>query len=86
MVYMGSIGLGLVWGWLIGFLEGRILRPGLVIVTSTISTLILAAEVYWLAGLRATPTFLIGIGLGLFLHSQWRRELRGRRQTESQHP
>lgn len=85
MAYLGSIGLGLVWGWLIGFLEGRILRPGVVIVASTISTLVLTVEVYWLAGLRATPFFLIGAGVVLFLHSQWRRELRWRRQTESQH-
>jgi hypothetical protein len=85
MAYLGSIGLGLVWGWLIGFLDSPILRPGLVVVASTISTVILTGEVYWFAGLRTTPTFLIAVGLGLFLHSRWRREFRRRCQTVSQH-
>jgi hypothetical protein len=48
MEYMGCIGLGVVWGWLIDFLKARILRPGLVVLTSTISTVILTGEVYWL--------------------------------------
>lgn len=78
MTYLGAIGLGLVWGWLMLSFDERIFGRFVVIVILTLSTLILTVEVYWLANLGTTPFFLGAAGVAAFLHSEWRRELRRR--------
>jgi hypothetical protein len=75
---LGSIGLGLVWGWLMGSLSGRgrrLLLNGLALSTAT---LVFAIEVFLLAGWRALVIFLGAAASALFLRVLWRRELRKR--------
>jgi membrane protein implicated in regulation of membrane protease activity len=75
---LGSIGLGLVWGWLMGSLSSRgrrLLRNGLALSTATF---IFAIEVFLLAGWRAVALFLGAAASALLLHVLWRRELRRR--------
>ena len=75
---LGGIGLGLVWGWLSGKFDSQVDRPYTVWVSLFIATLMLAAEVYWLAGMRGAIYFLFATLASLFFHTQWRKELRGR--------
>jgi hypothetical protein len=70
---LGSIGLGLVWGFLLGKFDSGILRPQLVAGVLLAATTVVTAEVFWLAGLRATPYFLLATLTALFVHAQWRR-------------
>ena len=75
---LGSMGLGLVWGWLMGSLSGRggrLLLNGLALSTAT---LVFAIEVFLLAGWRALALFLVAAASTLLLHVLWRRELRKR--------
>ena len=75
---IGSVGLGLVWGWLIGSLGGRVRRPLLDGLALGAGTLLLAGQVAMLAGLDALPRFFGAVMLALLLHLAWRRELRAR--------
>jgi hypothetical protein len=75
---LGSIGLGLVWGWLMGSFSGRsgrLLRNGLVL---SATTLAFAAEVFLLAGWQAVAFFLGATAFALLSHVLWRRDLRRR--------
>lgn len=75
---LGSMGLGLVWGWLMGSLGGRggrLLLNGLALSTAT---LVFAIEVFLLAGWRALAPFLGAAAFALLLHVLWRRKLRKR--------
>ena len=79
---LGSIGLGLAWGWLIGKLDGRIARPRVVGLSVVGATAAFTGELFWLAGLGAVPYFLGAALVTVFLHTQWRKELR-KRQTQA---
>ena len=75
---IGSSGLGLVWGWLIGnhsVGSRRHLLNGLALGAAT---LLLAAEVILLVDWRALTLFLTATILALVFHIQWRRELHKR--------
>lgn len=75
---MGSVGLGLVWGWLMGSLSGRggrLLRNGLALGAAT---MVFAVEVILLAGWQAVVVFLGATALALLSCVLWRRELRRR--------
>lgn len=75
---LGSAGTGLVWGWLMGRLGGRVrqpLRDGLALGAAT---LFLAGEVLVLVDWQALALFLGATGLALLVHLGWRRELRDR--------
>ena len=74
----GSIGLGLVWGWLLGKFDSRIARPGVVGLSLAGATAAWTGELFWLAGLVAVPYFLCGALVTVFLHTQCRKELRKR--------
>ena len=78
MSYLGSTGLGLVWGWLMFLVNERNFRRPPVALTLLATTVILAAEVYYLANLKAIPFFLAAATVAGFFHSQWKRELRKR--------
>jgi hypothetical protein len=76
LAILGSLGIGLVWGWLAGGMEGRLQHPlrtlpGIALATSAI----LVQIVYWV-GWQGMLYFL-GAGILAFLiHVGWRRELR----------
>ena len=75
---LGSVGFGLVWGWLLGSLGGRVRRPQLVGWATGAATLLAAAVVRWSADRRALWLFLGAAGLSLLFHLGWREELRRR--------
>lgn len=75
---LGSMGTGLVWGWLMGNLAGRgkrTLRNGLALSAATIP---LAISIVLLADWRAMVFFLGAMGLALLFHLGWRQGLRDR--------
>lgn len=75
---LGSAGLGLVWGWLLGSLGGRVRRRQLVGLSASAATLVVSAVVLWLADARALALFLGAATLALLLHLGWRQDLRRR--------
>ena len=75
---LGSIGVGLVWGWLLGGI-GDTARGSLGNVLSVlIATSLLLLEVYWLSSWSGTGISLGALVLSLLLHLGWRRSLRQR--------
>lgn len=75
---LGSIAIGLVWGWLIGRSGDRPRRKILNVLTVSGATLSLAGLVYWFGGWQGTIFFLGSTTLALLLHLGWRRDLRRR--------
>ena len=84
IVVLGAVGLGLVWGWLIGGLEARGRRLLLEGLALGAATLLLAAQVTLLADWPALPHLLGAAGLAALLHRAWRWELRARFGANSQ--
>ena len=74
MTVLGTIGLGLVWGWLAG---AWAVSPRVVIALSA-TTLLAAIEVGLLVGARSVPVYLVAAALALVLRIAWLRELRSR--------
>ncbi len=72
---LGSIGLGLVWGWLIGSFIGHMHRPIRSLVSIFLVTLSIVAQVIlFLDWIRLL--FFLGAALfALFIHVEWRRKL-----------
>jgi hypothetical protein len=85
MAVFGGIGVGLVWGWLIGKLDGKFLRPtsnGLVI---GIITSLLGFEILFLVNMMAIMLFIVATIFALSIHIIWRRSLlKSLRGTTSQ--
>ena len=78
MRLLGSAGLGLVWGWLIGRVSvgvGTFVRNALALSGATV---ILAIKVSLFADWRGMVMFLTAAGSACVLHVYWRRELRRR--------
>jgi hypothetical protein len=75
---LGSAGMGLMWGWLVGIV-GDMSRHGplhrLVLVGAT---LLFALEVLLFTEWQALALFLGATALSWVLHTQWQRELRRR--------
>jgi len=76
--WLGSIGLGAVWGWLAGIVLGRARLSWPHISLLAGATLILLAEVVWLTGWPAmcacsAAALIAGAG-----HLSWMRHLRRR--------
>jgi hypothetical protein len=71
----GSVGLGLMWGWLAGSLVGRVLRPWRTVPAVGLATLVMATPAAWFQG----GTGLLGFGVAALtaglLHLIWMREL-----------
>lgn len=73
---LGSVGLGLVWGWLLGMLGGRRPRPmrnGLIL---GIASLLPAAQLLLLVNWRALALFGGAVAVAFLLHLGWLRRLR----------
>lgn len=72
---LGCTGIGLVWGWWIGNLFGRVTNPILVGLTLFMVSLLLIIEVVVFSGWWDLTFFLGAGGLAFILHIQWRKEL-----------
>lgn len=69
VVIFGAIGVGSVWGWLVGMSVRRLsLWP---VVGVTIATFMLSVELIWLAG-RAVMAFLLAVALAWLVQGCWR--------------
>lgn len=82
---LGSIGIGMVWGWLLGSLEGRVRQHQLVGWATSLATLLASTVVFLFTDKRGLWFFLGATALSLLLHLAWRQELR-RRFGESPKP
>lgn len=78
IVLLGSMGLGLMWGWLIGSLEGRVRHAFKSILSVVVATLLLATSIILLTNWDALFFFLGASVFTLLFHSGWRRELYNR--------
>jgi hypothetical protein len=72
---LGSAGVGLVWGWFMGNLSGRIQRPIFDGLAFSIATLLLAAEMFLMVNWMSLVLFLSTAGISLMIHLGWRRDL-----------
>ena len=75
---LGSAGLGLVWGWLVGRLDWPLHRQGPRVFALLGATLLLAGQVLVLAGWLALLLYFTAAWLGGLLHLRWRHDLRVR--------
>ena len=81
---LGSVGFGLVWGWLVGSLIAREGLTRRLVIAAFLATLILAGLLWWASGWRGVAFFL-GVGfLSFLLHGAWRHQLL--RELKSSNP
>ena len=78
LVYLGAIGFGLVWGWLLGLYDVRPERLPAAIASLSGASVVGAGLTAWLGGFSATAPFSVAALVALWVHSQWRSELRKR--------
>lgn len=78
LVTLGSIGFGLVFGWLLGLYDIRPEKMPAAVTSLTGASVAGAAVTAWLGGLSAATPFSIATLAALWVHSQWRSELRKR--------
>lgn len=75
---LGSSGIGLVWGWLVGAVDEPLRRPIRNVLAITAATLAISGFLLWRAGWQALPFFGGAALLAFLLHLGWRQELRTR--------
>ncbi|WP_141508836.1 hypothetical protein [Candidatus Chloroploca asiatica] len=82
LITLGSCGIGLVWGWLLGSFEGHLRKASLSVPLLAGASLILGGSFVVLYGW--VPVIFAGIAAGgaVLLHLGWRQELR-RRTSET---
>lgn len=78
LVSLGAIGFGLVWGWLLGFYDIKPDRQPLAIVSLSGASVAGAGVTAWLGGLSTSAPFSVAALVALWVHTQWRSELRKR--------
>lgn len=78
IVSLGAIGFGLVWGWLLGLYDVRPEKLPAAVASLSGATVLGAGATAWLGGLPAVAPFSVAVLIALFVHSQWRSELRKR--------
>jgi hypothetical protein len=75
---LGTAGLGLVLGWLLGSLYGRIHNPLRTVLTVAVASLFVLADLWYLVGPSAIPVLITTFVLSLIVHILWRRQLYAR--------
>lgn len=76
LVAVGCAGLGLVWGWLTGFLSGRVQHPWRTWLAAGLATVVLGAEVFWYTNWASTALCLGAAAVVLWGQLAWRSERR----------
>lgn len=75
IIELGCTGIGLIWGWWIGNLGGRVTRPLLDGLMLGLASLLITIEIFILTSWWALIFFFGAGGLALTLHLEWRKEL-----------
>ncbi len=77
---IGTVGMGLVWGWLLLLIGGRgqAKRPFLTPFFLFLATFLVTVYLFLLTTLAASILFLIAALLTAFFHLAWQQELRRR--------
>lgn len=77
MATIGSVGIGLIWGWLmVQFGDRQPRRPLLNRLVLVLITAVAATQLYFLVGTQS-PFFFLGAALiTLLMHYSWRHSLR----------
>jgi len=83
IVTFGAIGFGLVWGWLLGLYDVRPEKLPATITSLAGASVLGAGVTAWLGGFSASAPFSAAALTALFVHSQWRCELRKRYRNPS---
>ncbi len=72
---LGSACIGLVWGWLMGLLVGRVYHPWTDAMVLIASSLLVAVEISMNANLLGSVFFACIAMMSLFVHFKWRCNL-----------
>lgn len=73
---LGTMGLGLVWGWLIGSLMRRVHRPWKTILSVLLATMVVSAQVLWLMDSARLLYFYGATLIGWVIHIELHRNIR----------
>jgi hypothetical protein len=76
LTVLGNIGIGLVWGWLLGSLYGRVRWPLPTGLAAAASTLLLGLPVLWFTDWRGVIVCAASILCAALAHVLWRRAIR----------
>ncbi|MFA4849520.1 MAG: hypothetical protein WC626_07315 [Methanoregula sp.] len=72
---LGTAGIGIVLGWLLGGLYGRVHNPQRTILTISVAALLTLADIWYLAGSPAIIVLIAAFIPGFMVHILWRRQL-----------
>lgn len=75
LITLGSVGVGLVWGWLIAGVSGSGRKPILNVLLLFVATALLLTEVLWLAGWRSVAFVFSAAVIAFLIHRSWQRVL-----------
>lgn len=78
ITFLGSAGIGLVWGWLVGNVLSHGLKGYLRVIGLLIACVVVAAPVFFFAGFRSLLIFAFSTLLTVWVRTWWSRELRQR--------
>jgi hypothetical protein len=78
IAWLGSTGMGLMWGWLLILFGGRgpLRRPLVNTLVLGLATLLFALQLFWFTDGQALVFFLLATTISSALHLAWRRSLR----------
>jgi hypothetical protein len=74
----GGAGIGLVWGWLIGSLEGHLSKPLRSAIAVALATVAISVQLLWFRSWQGLALFWVAALFAFLAHIGWRRSLRGR--------
>jgi len=75
---LGSTGLGLVWGWLVGGFREPMAHPVRTTLILTTATLASALLIFRLIGYVPMLVFFVAVGVAAVLRYSWHRRSAGR--------
>jgi hypothetical protein len=76
LTVIGSVGMGLVWGWLLVLVGWRAPRPFITIPALGLATLLTTLSLFLFTTWPTPLYFLAAALLTLIIHVSWRQELR----------
>ncbi len=83
--FLGTLGFGLVWGWLLAWLTARrpAAHPFLKFLALAAATVLTAFIPLLFVNLRAVIAFLLAMALAFLVHTVWRADLQKRASSSS---